>query len=106
MEQIFMTSFLQERGLNSFLWTIKRSPPAYLFGTIHVPYNRVWEYIPDNTKMAFSDSDSAIFELDLTNPYTLTALAKCQMLPPAFSSFAVFKYCKGPQSARRINSLP
>ncbi|GFS14374.1 metalloprotease TIKI2, partial [Elysia marginata] len=71
----------KERGLNSFLWTIKRSPPAYLFGTIHVPYDRVWEYIPANSKTAFSDSDSAIFELDLTNPYTLTALAECQMLP-------------------------
>lgn len=71
----------KERGLNSFLWTIRRSPPAYLFGTIHVPYDRVWDYIPDNSKTAFSDSDSAIFELDLTNPYTLTALAECQMLP-------------------------
>ncbi|CAL1548284.1 unnamed protein product, partial [Lymnaea stagnalis] len=72
---------LQERGLNSFLWTIHRSPPAYLFGTIHVPYDRVWEWIPENSKLAFSDSDSAIFELDLTNPFTLTALAECQMLP-------------------------
>ncbi|BFY99858.1 hypothetical protein BsWGS_02897 [Bradybaena similaris] len=71
----------KERGLNSFLWTVQRSPPAYLFGTIHVPYTRVWEWIPPNSKLAFSESDSAIFELDLTNPYTLTALADCQMLP-------------------------
>ncbi|XP_059149370.1 metalloprotease TIKI1-like [Physella acuta] len=71
----------KDRGVNSFLWTIQRTPPAYLFGTIHVPYDRVWEWIPDNSKLAFTDSDSAVFELDLTNPFTLTALAECQMLP-------------------------
>ncbi|RUS79266.1 hypothetical protein EGW08_012996, partial [Elysia chlorotica] len=71
----------KERGVNSFLWTIRRFPPAYLFGTIHVPYDRVWDYIPDNSKAAFALSDSAIFELDLTNPYTLTELAECQVLP-------------------------
>ncbi|CAG5126689.1 unnamed protein product, partial [Candidula unifasciata] len=78
-------------GINSFLWTVQRSPPAYLFGTIHVPYTRVWEWIPPNSKLAFTESDSAIFELDLTNPYTLTALAECQVLPTGefFSRFDV-----------------
>merc|ERR1712154_30142 len=71
----------EERGVNSFLWTVQRDPPSYLFGTIHVPYDRVWSWVPANSKTAFSHSDSAIFELDLTNPYTLTALAECQMLP-------------------------
>ncbi|XP_012944285.1 metalloprotease TIKI1 [Aplysia californica] len=74
----------EERGVNSFLWTISRPPPlppSYLFGTIHVPYDRVWSWVPDNSKEAFTHSDSAVFELDLTNPYTLTALAQCQMLP-------------------------
>ncbi|XP_025109682.1 LOW QUALITY PROTEIN: metalloprotease TIKI1-like [Pomacea canaliculata] len=67
--------------LNSFLWTIKRNPPSYLFGTIHVPYTQVWDFIPNNTKSAFEQTDYVFFELDLTDPYTLSALASCQLLP-------------------------
>nr|XP_031539971.1 metalloprotease TIKI2 [Vicugna pacos] len=72
---------LQQRDLNSFLWTIRRDPPAYLFGTIHVPYTRVWDFIPDNSKAAFQASTRVYFELDLTDPYTISALASCQLLP-------------------------
>ncbi|XP_010221379.1 PREDICTED: metalloprotease TIKI2-like, partial [Tinamus guttatus] len=71
----------QQGELNSFLWTIRRNPPAYLFGTIHVPYTRVWDFIPDNSKAAFHASSSVYFELDLTDPYTISGLASCQMLP-------------------------
>ena len=60
---------------------MKRDPPSYFFGTIHVPYTRVWNYIPQNTKTAFDESEEVIFELDLTNPYTISALADCQLLP-------------------------
>ncbi|XP_070195038.1 metalloprotease TIKI1-like isoform X2 [Littorina saxatilis] len=67
--------------LNSFLWTIRRDPPSYLFGTIHVPYTQVWDFIPNNTKEAFQQTDYVFFELDLTDPYTLSALASCQLLP-------------------------
>ncbi|XP_073499619.1 metalloprotease TIKI2 isoform X2 [Phyllobates terribilis] len=70
-----------QEELNSFLWTIKRNPPAFLFGTIHVPYTRVWDFIPQNSKKAFQDSNNVYFELDLTDPYTISALASCQMLP-------------------------
>ncbi|XP_030063410.1 metalloprotease TIKI2 isoform X2 [Microcaecilia unicolor] len=70
-----------QADMNSFLWTIKRDPPAYLFGTIHVPYTRVWDFIPENSKRAFQDSTRVYFELDLTDPYTISALASCQMLP-------------------------
>uniref|UniRef100_A0A8C5LPM6 Metalloprotease TIKI n=1 Tax=Leptobrachium leishanense TaxID=445787 RepID=A0A8C5LPM6_9ANUR len=67
--------------LNSFLWTIKRDPPSYFFGTIHVPYTRVWDFIPENSKKAFQQSNIVYFELDLTDPYTISALTSCQMLP-------------------------
>ncbi|XP_029140907.1 metalloprotease TIKI1-like, partial [Protobothrops mucrosquamatus] len=73
--------FLQQRELNSFLWTIKREPPSYLFGTIHVPYTRVWDFIPENSKKAFKESHVVYFELDLTDPYTISALTSCQLLP-------------------------
>ncbi|KAK7888939.1 hypothetical protein WMY93_024499 [Mugilogobius chulae] len=70
--------------MNSFLWTIKREPPhppSYLFGTIHVPYTRVWDYIPDNSKQAFHNSPNIFFELDLTDPLTISKLTSCQLLP-------------------------
>ncbi|XP_040849551.1 metalloprotease TIKI1 isoform X1 [Ochotona curzoniae] len=71
----------QQSNLNSFLWTIKRDPPSYFFGTIHVPYTRVWDFIPDHSKEAFQRSSTVYLELDLTDPGTLSALASCQMLP-------------------------
>lgn len=70
--------------MNSFLWTVKRPPPyapSYLFGTIHVPYTRVWDYIPDSSKRAFQSSTNVFFELDLTDPITISKLTSCQLLP-------------------------
>ncbi|KAK2835602.1 hypothetical protein Q5P01_016086 [Channa striata] len=70
--------------MNSFLWRIKRAhpyPPSYLFGTIHVPYTRVWDFIPNSSKQAFHSSPNVFFELDLTNPLTISKLTSCQLLP-------------------------
>ncbi len=72
---------LQQSELNSFLWTIKRDPPSYFYGTIHVPYTRVWDFIPESSKQAFQESSIVYFELDLTDPYTISALTSCQLLP-------------------------
>ncbi|XP_050185115.1 metalloprotease TIKI1 [Myiozetetes cayanensis] len=71
----------KQNELNSFLWTIKRDPPSYFFGTIHVPYTRVWDFVPENSKKAFQQSHIVYFELDLTDPYTISALTSCQLLP-------------------------
>ncbi|XP_051785763.1 metalloprotease TIKI1 [Erpetoichthys calabaricus] len=71
----------KQSELNSFLWTIKKDPPSYFFGTIHVPYTRVWDFIPENSKKAFHESNIVYFELDLTDPYTISALTSCQLLP-------------------------
>ena len=32
-------------------------PPSYFFGTIHVPYTRVWDAVSANTKKAFKAAD-------------------------------------------------
>ena len=32
-------------------------PPSYFFGTIHVPYTRVWDAVSTNTKKAFHAAD-------------------------------------------------
>ncbi|TNN71451.1 Metalloprotease TIKI1 [Liparis tanakae] len=71
----------KQTDLNSFLWTIRRDPPSYFYGTIHVPYTRVWDFIPENSKQAFQESNIVYFELDLTDPYTISALTSCQLLP-------------------------
>uniref|UniRef100_A0A3P9KN26 Metalloprotease TIKI n=1 Tax=Oryzias latipes TaxID=8090 RepID=A0A3P9KN26_ORYLA len=71
----------KQTDLNSFLWTIKRDPPSYFYGTIHVPYTRVWDFIPENSKQAFQESNIVYFELDLTDPYTISGLTSCQLLP-------------------------
>jgi len=66
---------------SSFLWRIDTVPPSYFFGTIHVPYTRVWDSVSTSTKAAFESSSKVYFELDLTNPYTISALTSCQLLP-------------------------
>ncbi|XP_013858423.1 metalloprotease TIKI2 [Austrofundulus limnaeus] len=73
-----------QRDFNSFLWRVNRMPPhppAYLFGTIHVPYTRVWDFIPNSSKQAFHSSKNVFFELDLTDPLTISKLTSCQLLP-------------------------
>ena len=72
---------LDVRENETFLWRIDTQPPSYFFGTIHVPYTRVWDAVSDNAKKAFKDSDQVYFELDLTNPYTIASLTSCQLLP-------------------------
>ena len=72
---------LDVREDETFLWRIDTQPPSYFFGTIHVPYTRVWDAVSDNAKKAFKDSDQVYFELDLTNPYTIASLTSCQLLP-------------------------
>ena len=66
----------------SFIWEIKRNSsfPAYLFGTIHVPYTKVWDSISQITKDAFNNCDRIIFELDLLNERVLQNLLSCQIL--------------------------
>lgn len=46
-----------------------------------MPYTRVWDFVPENSKLAFQASSSVYFELDLTDPYTISGLASCQLLP-------------------------
>ena len=65
----------------SFLWRIESNPPSYFFGTIHVPYIRVWDAIPNNVKNAFAASKRVYFELDLTKQHTISSLSACQKLP-------------------------
>lgn len=71
-------------GNKSFIWRIRGGggrKDSFLFGTVHVPYTRVWDSIGKNVKDAFVKSDVVMFELDLLNPETISDLAECQLLP-------------------------
>ena len=72
---------LENPSKGSFLWRVESNPPSYFFGTIHVPYVRVWDSIPENAKQAFAASKRIFFELDLTKPQTISSLSACQLLP-------------------------
>lgn len=65
----------------SFLWRIETEPASYFFGTIHVPFTRVWDAVPANALSAFAGADRVYFELDLTSQKTLADLSACQLLP-------------------------
>ena len=73
-----------------YLFRIGTTPPSYLFGTIHVPYTRVWDFVAKNTIKAFMNAEKVYFELDLTNPYTISALTSCQLLPRRLNLSQVF----------------
>ena len=48
----------------TFLWRIDTQPPSYFFGTIHVPYTRVWDAVSDNAKKAFKVIVIKIFQVN------------------------------------------
>ncbi|KAI1725910.1 traB family domain-containing protein [Ditylenchus destructor] len=67
-----------------FLWRIDSPTPlsvrSYLFGTIHVPYDLVWDYVSDKVRTAFLNAKSVVFELELQNPDTIETLLACKNL--------------------------
>ncbi|CAJ0953832.1 unnamed protein product, partial [Mesorhabditis belari] len=72
-----------ETERNLFLWTIEKSngkQVGYLFGTIHVPYTRIWDRVSNRVKEAFHRANSVILEVDLQDPSTLRRLIKCKNL--------------------------
>ena len=52
----------------TFLWRIDTFPPSYFFGTIHVPYTRVWDAVSENTKKAFQVSQDHARQIFLMKP--------------------------------------
>lgn len=63
------------------MWRIETTPPVYLFGTMHVPYKKIWSGIPDNVKSVLSLSDHLYVELRLTDSETQKNLSACRYLP-------------------------
>ena len=48
---------------------------------MHVPYNRMWQHIPNNVKAVFSNASTLGLELQLSDSKTLKDLAHCRYLP-------------------------
>ena len=56
-EELFLVIFLifwttRPETTNSYLWRIEGNPPSYLFGTIHIDYDLVFDSVPNNVKQA------------------------------------------------------
>ncbi|UJR22685.1 hypothetical protein I4U23_025721 [Adineta vaga] len=51
----------------TLLWRIEVSPPSYIFGTIHIPYNLVWPHVSNETRQAFQSSTHFYAEIDAKN---------------------------------------
>ena len=45
----------------SYLWRIDGSPPSYLYGTIHLPFDLIWPSAPKNTREAFQVKFSLVY---------------------------------------------
>uniref|UniRef100_A0A1I8BD28 Metalloprotease TIKI homolog n=1 Tax=Meloidogyne hapla TaxID=6305 RepID=A0A1I8BD28_MELHA len=76
---------LNNQNINSFLWLINAtwlSSPSFLFGTIHVPFNKVWENnkMPPQIERAFKSSNSVVLELALQKPEIVQQLIRCKQL--------------------------
>ncbi|CAF0928336.1 unnamed protein product [Rotaria sordida] len=52
---------------STLLWRIETSPPSYIFGTIHIPYNLVWPYVSKEIRQAFMSSTHFYAEIDVKN---------------------------------------
>ena len=48
---------------------------------MHVPYTKLWDFIPENAKTAFGSSEDLCLELRLSDRDTVEQLIKCQELP-------------------------
>ncbi|KAF7633073.1 hypothetical protein Mgra_00007568 [Meloidogyne graminicola] len=75
----------EELNNNIFLWLINstwQSSPSFIFGTIHVPYNKIWinNKMPIQVEKAFNLSDSVILELSLQKPEIVKQLIRCKQL--------------------------
>ena len=59
------------------LWRIESTPPAYVFGTIHIPANLVWPYVSNETRQAFAGSTHVYGEIDGTSHAYWDRILQC-----------------------------
>ncbi|KAL3068076.1 hypothetical protein niasHT_038066 [Heterodera trifolii] len=72
-----------QKAKSTFLWSIdspSRNVRSFLFGTIHVPYDKVWQYVSPRVKEAFGAAEVIVFELELQNSEIVQQLAKCKQM--------------------------
>ena len=62
------------------LWRVSADPPSYFFGTIHVPYTRVWDGISEQAKGAFQSADQVYLEREFGLNSDKT-MKNCRLLP-------------------------
>lgn len=63
--------------LSTLLWRIEISPPAYIFGSIHIPYNLVWPYVSNKTRQTFLSSTHIYLETDVKDDVYWDDFLRC-----------------------------
>ncbi|CAF0888196.1 unnamed protein product [Adineta ricciae] len=61
----------------TILWRINTNPPAYLFGTIHLPQPEIWSSLSNTVKSAFENSTHFLPEFDVTNFFSFARVRMC-----------------------------
>ncbi|UJR22822.1 hypothetical protein I4U23_025852 [Adineta vaga] len=61
----------------TILWRINVNPPAYLFGTVHLPQPIIWPSLSNTVKSAFENSTDFLPEFDVTNFFSFTRVRMC-----------------------------
>lgn len=78
---VIQTGAAGEEALrNPFLWRIEGDPPSYLYGTIHIPDDRVLAF-PQLMGDAFEAADEFYAEIEL-DAETQNVVAEAALLPP------------------------
>jgi hypothetical protein len=62
---------------STLLWRIERSPPSYIFGTMHTHHRLVWPYVSNETQQAFLSSTHFYGEIDAKDPTFWDKLLQC-----------------------------
>ncbi|KAL7671318.1 hypothetical protein ACOME3_006218 [Neoechinorhynchus agilis] len=70
------------RENSSYFWIVNRTPPSFILGTVHVPYELIWNKLPPHVRSAFAVSNRLLVELDMTDNVVRRALNECQRLKP------------------------
>ena len=69
----------KDHGKSPYFWRINSTPPSYLFGTIHMPFTRVWDAVSYDAKRAFNSSRQVFVEIAQANE---EMDGSCALLPP------------------------
>ncbi|CAD5220968.1 unnamed protein product [Bursaphelenchus xylophilus] len=83
ISQIVANDDCKTHQRSTYLWSVtspKTNTHNFLFGTIHVAYDQVWDSVSAKVKEALNQVQGVVFELALHDPETVNGLIDCKQL--------------------------